>query len=128
MIELLFGSTPMIHCIYEQYKEDGTELTLQSDLIKILHKEARNCGQSSGLSEGSIEKDGDSSSQGKRSRGTNISVKIPKRNIQKMPGFMERIGIWGEEKVEWVRIGVIGETIEKRKRKKEQSAINNKGG
>lgn len=41
-LDLLFDKPHLLMSPYEDYLNDGTELTLKSDLVKILKKETKN--------------------------------------------------------------------------------------
>jgi hypothetical protein len=73
---------------YQAYQNQGTELTLGSTLIRLLHNDAtpRNKSEESESDSGSR-----SSGSKKNRRGSGIKIQIPKRNIQKMPAGMNRI-------------------------------------
>lgn len=71
---------------YGQYTRSGTELTLTSSLIKLLHHE------STPPSNSDASESDDKASQGsRRTKRAGISIVIPKRNIQKLPAGMERL-------------------------------------
>lgn len=72
---------------YQEYITNGTELTLSSALIRLVHQESILFANI----EDSESDGGESRSSSKRNRKNSIKIVIPKRNIQKMPAGMGRI-------------------------------------
>jgi hypothetical protein len=84
--DLVVSGSKGIFEAHGRYEREGTELTLTSDLIHLLRAESR-MDASIGANE-SV----DNSSQGSfKGRRSNISVSIPKKNIQKLPNIDNRI-------------------------------------
>ena len=83
---MIIAGNEDVMAAYSQYTSSGTELTLASSLIRLLHNEST----SFVILEDSESEEAASQSSRRVRRGT-ISIVIPKRNIQRLPAGMERL-------------------------------------